>query len=572
MNLINSNYFKELSKTKCYQYAEDVLSNKILASKKNILACKRFMKDLKLQEDDDFRWIFDLDKAYRPIEFMEKFNMPTKGDYDKMELLPWQHFIESNLYGWVDKYTGLRRFKEGLILVGRGNGKSTLVVGNAEYGATKDGERGAEVYLLANSKDQAGIIFNECKSQIQNSTILSKKFRTLRDVIYYDSTNSKIQHRASDSKKLDGLNTHVGIFDEIHEFKDFKLINVIKRSTNKRKQPLIIYISTLGTELNGALIQLYQLASDILNDVGIIDKHIADRFFCFIAEIDEYDDPNDSNCWIKANPSLGPLLKLETLKDDWNRAKLIPEERNDFINKQLNVFTNVDEMSMFDLETIKLNNKTCDIANLVGQVCYGGFDLSATEDFTSACLEFPLEDGNFFVLSHSWTTQKKVELNEEKIDYYQLQKAGLLTIINGSYVDYEFIFEWFIERSKIYNILSIGYDPANAPFLVNKLQSEGLALNVVRQGCLTLNAPLKDLKERFLDGKIVHNNNKLLNWYLTNVKLVKDRLGNWMPTKQNKFRKIDGFAALVDSHCEYIRLKPQEIDPSKELITVLNIW
>lgn len=163
-------------------------------------------------------------------------------------------------------------------------------------------------------------------------------------------------------------------------------------------------------------------------------------------------------------------------------------------------------------------------------------------------------------------------MNEEKIDYYQLQKDGLLTIINGSYVDYEFIFEWFIERSKIYNILSIGYDPANAPFLVNKLQSEGLALNVVRQGCLTLNAPLKDLKERFLDGKIVHNNNKLLNWYLTNVKLVKDRLGNWMPTKQNKFRKIDGFAALVDSHCEYIRLKPQEIDPSKELITVLNIW
>ncbi len=39
----------------------------------------------------------------------------------------------------------------------------------------------------------------------------------------------KIMPQASDSDKLDGLNTHMGIFDEIHEFKDYKLISVIKK-------------------------------------------------------------------------------------------------------------------------------------------------------------------------------------------------------------------------------------------------------------------------------------------------------------------------------------------------------
>ena len=37
-----------------------------------------------------------------------------------------------------------------------------------------------------------------------------------------------IQHRASDSRKLDGLNPHGAVFDEIHAMRDFKLINVVK--------------------------------------------------------------------------------------------------------------------------------------------------------------------------------------------------------------------------------------------------------------------------------------------------------------------------------------------------------
>ena len=50
-----------------------------------------------------------------------------------------------------------RRFREGIIIVGQGNGKSTLIAGNDLYGLTKDHERGA-VYCLANSREQARII------------------------------------------------------------------------------------------------------------------------------------------------------------------------------------------------------------------------------------------------------------------------------------------------------------------------------------------------------------------------------------------------------------------------------
>lgn len=36
-----------------------------------------------------------------------------------------------------------------------------------------DGERGADIYLLANSKEQAGIVFNECRDQIRASRYLA---------------------------------------------------------------------------------------------------------------------------------------------------------------------------------------------------------------------------------------------------------------------------------------------------------------------------------------------------------------------------------------------------------------
>ena len=558
--------------SKCYRYAEEVAGGQIIACKKVIQAANRFIGDLENQQYADYPWHFDIGRAYRPIDFIERFMKPSKGNYDRMELLPWQHFVEGNAYGWVDKKTKLRRFKESMVVVGRGNGKTTMLAGNAGYGVSKDGENGADIYILANAKEQSAILFNEVGISIKDSALLSKKFRTTNTAIYYDATNSKIQHRASDSKKLDGLNAHMGIFDEIHEYRDFKLINVIKRSANKRRQPLIWYITTLGTQLDGPLMYLYQLAANILSGTNTVKQSVADRFFAYIAEIDEGDEPDDSSNWVKANPSLGVLLDLQQLRDDWERAKMVPQERSDFINKQLNVFTAIDEMSFLEAATILKNNKVFPLEKLSGRTCYGGFDLSATEDFTSACLEFELDDSDFFALLHSWTTKKKMLADAEKIPWLEWQKAGHLTIVDGEFVDYNLVYEWFKGQSRIYEIMTIGYDPANAPFLVQKLQNSGLGAQAVRQGHITLNAPLKHIKELFLQGSIIHNNNPMFNWYLSNIKLAQDRNGNWLPTKQSRFRKIDGFAAFLDAHCEQIRNNPLQMDDDADsVITVISL-
>ncbi|MFA7463338.1 MAG: terminase TerL endonuclease subunit, partial [Anaerovoracaceae bacterium] len=352
----------------------------------------------------------------------------------------------------------------------------------------------------------------------------------------------------------------LGIFDEIHEYKNYKLINVIKNSTGARKQPLILYITTAGYQLDGPLMDYYEKGADVLEGV-ICDE----RAFYYIAELDEDDDVENTDAWIKANPNLDLTVMLDDMIEEWSARKHIPAERNDFITKRLNVFVQADEQSFVPLEVINRNKDHIDPESLAGQMCIGGYDLSSSEDFTAACLEFPLEDGRVFVLSHSWIPQAKVDADHENMaaNFREWVKNGWLTIVPGEFVHKEDIYDWFIAMSQKYAVALVTYDPANAYRLNQDLMNYGGPdwVKVVRQGPLTLSPALKDVKELLLAGKVIFNENKLFRWYLNNVRLViADRNGNWLPTKQHKYRKIDGFAAWLNAHSECMQymVKPNE--------------
>ncbi|OHO94711.1 terminase [Staphylococcus sp. HMSC057G10] len=530
-------------------YAKQVVAGKIIANKYVIKECERHLKYLKGHE----KWIFDEELAHRPIRFIEKFCKPSKGANNQLILQPWQHFIIGSLFGWVHKETKLRRFKEALVFVGRKNGKTTTISGLANYGVSQDGENGAEIHMLANTMKQARLLFDESKAMIKASPVLKKNFRSLRDAIHYDKTISKIEPQASDSEKLDGLNTHIGIFDEIHEFKDYKLISVIKNSRVARLQPLLIYITTAGFQLNGPLVDMVEAGKDTLN--GIIED---ERTFYYLASLDDEDDINDSENWIKANPNIGVSIDIEVMKEEWIKAKRIPAERGDFITKRFNIFANNDEMSFIDHTTLSKNNEVIAFDELENHPCTVGYDLSETEDFTSACATFALENGKIAVLSHSWIPKHKVDLSNEKIPYREWEEAGYLTIQDKPYIDYTDVYDWILKVNEHHPVEKITYDRANAFRLNQELKNYGFVTEETRQGALTLSPALKSLKELFLDGKVIYNNNPLFKWYVNNVKLKLDRNGNWLPSKQSRYRKIDGFAALLNTYTDIMNKLTEE--------------
>ena len=328
----------------------------------------------------------------------------------------------------------------------------------------------------------------------------------------------------------------------------------------------------MGDVIDGPLAYYYDLFTDAM--LGKLAPDVGDRMFAFICELDQGDDVENPANWIKANPGLGVTLHLEDLVADWNRNKHIPQERANFICKQLNVMVNTDDMAFVQPEVIRRNKGAADEESLLGRRCYGGFDLSNREDFTAAALEYPLDDGRVFVRLHSWIPQRKVDLDQEKIDYYGLAMKGYLTIVPGEYVQQEDIYDWFVAQGKQYEIVSIGYDPANATRLRQMLEQK-FDCQVVRQGPITLNDPMKDIKELLLAGKVVSNGDPMLAWYTDNVRISGERRHaekeNWMPTKRNKYRKIDGFMAWLDAHAIRMGKEPAGIIQTPPRVRVIDL-
>ncbi|MFT8392389.1 MAG: terminase large subunit [Liquorilactobacillus ghanensis] len=547
-------------------YAQMVKEGSVTANEWVKRACQRHLNDLKREKDPNFPWKFDEEKAWRPIRFIEKKCKPSKGDFNRLVLQPWQHFIVGSMFGWVDKKTGYRRFREALIFLGRKNGKTTLESGLADYMAGFDGENGPNCYVLANSQKQAGILFEEARTMITSSPWLRERFVPNRSEIRFPATNGKIQALSAEKNNKDGENLHFGVFDEIHEYQDYSLISVMKRSRGTRKQPLIVYITTAGNVLDGPLVDFIDQGQDCLKNYA---DDIKERTFYYMASLDSMKEADDPRMWVKANPNFG-LMSIVDLISDYKSDRRSPKEYADWVTKQFNIFAETDELSFITPETLEKNNKVINLSELEGADCIGGYDLSNTEDFTSACLEFPLDDGGVFILEKSWIPQKRFERDKNPERIKDWERRGEIEIIPGDYVDFSYVLDWFEKMSERFNIIQINYDPAKALRLNKELENSGFQTNEVRQGFITLGGPMQNFKELLLDGKVTFNNQKIFRWYLNNVRLRQDRNNNWLPTKQSQSRKIDGFAAALDAHVSVIDMlvEPTENDgPASEFIS-----
>ena len=127
-----------------WAYIDDVLSGRVLACQKVRLAYERFVRDLMHEEEGDFPWRFDAEKASKPIRFVEKFVRP-QGDYDRLTLMPWQCAFYAALFGWVSKKDGTRKHNKCLLIVGSGNGKTPMIAGAALYSVSQEGIKNAEI-------------------------------------------------------------------------------------------------------------------------------------------------------------------------------------------------------------------------------------------------------------------------------------------------------------------------------------------------------------------------------------------------------------------------------------------
>ena len=499
--------------------------------------------------DTSGQYIFDEARASRPIAFIERFCKHSKGEWagQSISLELFQKAYIQALYGFIDRDTGCRQYRESFFLVGRKNGKSTLLAGLALYMLTSDGEGGAEVYSTATKYAQARLLFDEAHNMIKQSPALARHFRKRKSDLYYEPAMSKFQPLARNSDTLDGLNASFVIMDELHGVKDRNLYEVMRQSQSARRQPLMIMITTAGTVRECIFDDMYTYAANVADGV-IADLH----FLPILYELDDRSEWTDPAAWIKANPALGAIKKPDDLTAKVERAKQTRNELSGVLCKEFNVRETV-KTAWLSFDDIN-NEQTFDLEQFRGAYCIGGVDLSITTDLTCASLLFMKRGDDIkYIVQMYWLPADRLQerVQQDKIPYDKWFDRGLLRLCAGNSINYSDVTQWFVETVKQYDLFPawVYYDSYSARYFVEEMQMQGF--NMVRciQGAKTLSLPMQMLGADLQAHKVIYNNNPVLKWCLTNTGVQTDRNGNIVPIKnQSPKQRIDGTAALLDCY------------------------
>ena len=534
------------------QYADDVLSGRVVAGKWTKLACQRHLDDLEHGRGRGLR--FDAGAARRLIAF---FGMlaHSKGEWagEAVALEPWQQFHFAYLFGWK-RADGTRRFRTAYLEVARKNGKSLMASGVGLYMMTADGESGAEIYSASTKKDQSRITFGEARRMVQQSAALRKLVNVQQHNIHSEATWSKFEPLGADSDSLDGLNVHCALADEVHAWKDRHMWDVLETATGARRQPLMYAITTAGYDRQSLCYQLHAYTEKVLS--GVIED---DSFAGWIYAIDEGDDWEDEANWIKANPNLGISKKVDDLRQLAKRAREMPAQLNAFLRLHMNVWTQSETRWINRAAWDAGDKGPIDESALAGRRCYAGLDLSSNTDLTACVLVFPpLEaEGDYVVLPRFWIPEDNLweRAKRDRVPYDAWLRAGLLTATPGNVIDYAWILAQLAEDAAKFDLREVAFDRWGSAKVITDLQELGFRVDekagggplLVQfgQGFASMAGPMKELEKLILAGRLSHGGHKVLTWNADNLVVRLDPAGNVKPDKEKSIEKIDGMVALV---------------------------
>ena len=520
---------------------------------------RRTYKKLVYDLDHPGEYHYSPRRAKHIIEFFENYCHHSKGKAGGqiVVLELWEKALLAAIFGFVDD-EGLRKYQRAVLIVGKKNGKSLLASGVGTYMLIGDGEAGPEVYSVATKQDQAKIIWEESKRMVNKSPVLRKRIKPLVAKLSSEEFNAGVfRPLASDTSTLDGLNIHCALMDEIHQWKNGKaLYDIIADGVAAREQPLVFITSTAGTVRDDIYDDIYDQCERIINGYDDPNGYRDERTIAFVYELDKRAEWTDEKCWKKANPGLGTIKNLDTLRHEVEKAKQDPMLVKNLVCKQFNIRETTSE-AWLTFEQLD-NRETFDITALKPRYGIIGADLSSCIDLTCATMIFQVRgDERIYVEQMYWIPQDNLQkrIHEDKIPYDIWIEQGWCRTSPGNKIDYHLLVEWFKEQQEqkdIY-IWRGGYDSWSAKYFVDDLENEfgkGIMEPVI-QGKKTLSAPMKSLGADLTKKVVVYNNNPILKWCLTNTSVDVDKNDNIQPAKVNEgktTRRIDGLASLLDAY------------------------
>lgn len=518
-------------------YANKVLSGEIVASVYVQLACKRFLNWFNNPQLE-----FRTDKVDKVVNFLSKLkHYQGKSNGQPFILTDWQFFIVENIFGWYYKDSSRRVIRNVYVEVGRKSGKSTLLAGIALYALLADGENGAEVDCIANTRLQARQLF-EYASELSKSLDRKEKYiKRYRNQINFPLKQSKLQVLSSDASKLDGFNSSLFVEDELHAAVNSQLYDVLKSSQGMRENPLAICITSAGFDKFSFCYQMRTTCIEIL-----YGKKEDMSQFSAIYSIDEGDDWTDKKVWKKSNPNLGITVTEDYLQEQVTQAKNNPSLEVGVRTKNFGEWISSSDIWINNELLLQCSEKVN--LNQFNDEDFGyiGVDLASVSDLTAVSVLINKDDKYYFKTKY-YLPESALEGNSNSEMYKLWARQKLLEITPGNVTDYDYILKDLLKLNNKIFINKIAYDSYNSTQWAIDATAEGLPLEPFSQSLGNFNRPTKELERLIKSGKVVIDDNEITRFCFSNVILKSDYCENVKPVKSTNQNKIDGVISMIEA-------------------------
>jgi phage terminase large subunit-like protein len=571
--------------TQARQYADWVLhpDNAIKTGRLIKLSASRFLSDL--DREDIY---FDPEEAVFMVNFIEEECNQWEGKWrgKPLKLEGWQRFIIEQIYGWIRKDTGCRRFNRVYIQVAKKNGKSSICAGlGLGHIYADDRVQTPKVFTAANNEDQAKICVNMAGRMIEQSPNLFDYVEdgTIRLFNYKDNI-TEIVHTEKDgfikalSKESSdkqsktaggkhGINASLGLVDEFGMSPDYGASGTIESSMASRDEWLMLFFTTAGFNLSGpCYTELRDLGVKVLEGVIKMDNYLP-----IIYEIDPpvNDDGktekitaqwllDNPDVWVQSNPNLGisvnpAFLQTQLEKAIQKRGTLEVEV------KTLNFNEWCEGLEVWvPTETWAKNTFGWEEDRLIGRTCYGGIELTSGRNINALSLYFPdVEEGKNAVKVFIWMPEEILKDDLLRTVLQPWVELGLIEVCPGNVIDNDYIFNKILDIFRLYNVHSIAHNKVHENHdIVQALVRQGITFNPINSGYSGQNTPTK-LWEALLTGvKIEHFGNPVLSWMNTKTMVTRNK------DQEIRIQKSEGFTcgitASVNALAQYKAIVAQE--------------